>query len=122
MKKIILVLLIFISVCFTLFPFGKKEIKDTVTEQTEQNENQRKDFKDTPENQTQVTGLVERGFENKISIVENPSSRSRISYYPDRKSAGKLEKYLGMTVTVKGEITRTDNPYVKNIKITEITE
>ena len=120
MKKIILVFLILTSLSFSLFPLGKKERKET--EQAVQNENQRNDFKDIPENKSQIKGLVERGFENKISIVENPSSRSRISYYPDRKSAGKLEKYLGMTVTVKGEITKTDNPYVKNIKITEITE
>jgi len=70
--------------------------------------------------ESEITGLVEKGFEERITIVENPSSRSRISYYVQEKIEKKIAEYLGREITVKGIVTNTDNPWKKSIIVSEI--
>ena len=79
-----------------------------------------KQLKDAPSEEIQITGLVERGFENRISIVVKPESKSRLSYYPDEKGSKKLEKMLVQTVTVSGKVRAAGSPFNKEIIISEI--
>ena len=103
----------------TLYAFGKKEEKKPA--ETQQNSVEMpKDFNDIKMEGLEITGLVENGFKNMICIVENPSSKSRVSYYPDKDSAEKLEKMLGQTVTVIADVKENNNPFKKEIKVLEI--
>ena len=137
MKKTIILIIVFaLFAASSVSSFGKKEGKPaesaennsgTVSEsgsnpqsgvqQTPGSPNQ---LKDASQGEIEITGLVEWGFKNRISVVVNPKSKSRVSYYPDEKSAGKLEKMLGKTVTVTGKIKSSDNPFKKEIEISEI--
>ncbi len=134
MKKILIILLILSFSIFPVFSFGKKEKKTDVpgdiSSESMQDSNSVFESADNESSglppagicteDMEITGLVERGFRNRISIVENPSSKSRVSYYPDAESASELEEYLGKTVTVTGRIRETGNPFKKEIEITGI--
>ena len=140
MKKTILLIIIFAVVAAaSVTAFGKKEDKpskpagadsEAVVAVPENNTESPSGFQQVPASpgeikgevlkETEITGLVERGFENRISIVVNPESKSRVSYYPDEKASKKLEKLLGRTVTVTGKVRATANPFNKEIEISEI--
>ena len=140
MKKTILLIIIFaVFAAASVTAFGKKEDKpskpagadsEAVEAVPENNTESPSGFQQVPASpgeirgkvpqEMEITGLVERGFENRISIVVNPQSKSRVSYYPDKKAAVKLEKMLGRTVTVTGIVRGTGNPFKKEIEISEI--
>ena len=130
MKKTIFLIIIFTVLAGAyVSAFGKKENKPSEFE-SENNSKSASEFQQVPASpkqlkessseEAEITGLVERGFENRISIVINPRSKSRVSYYPDEKASKKLEKKLGQTVTVTGIVKNTENPFKKEIEISEI--
>ena len=135
-KTIILIIVLAAFAAASVSAFGKKESRpaepagnnsEAVNESSSESSDgfqkipgSPKKPEDASPKETEITGLVERGFENRISVVVNPGSKSRVSYYPDEKWAAQLEKMLGKTVTVAGKVRSTGNPYKKEIEITEI--
>ncbi len=88
MKKILLLILITVFTVSSLSAFGKKEEKRPAAAQ-QNNIEAPNDINSITLEKQEITGLVEKGFKNMICIVENPSSKSRVSYYPDEKAAKK---------------------------------
>ena len=119
MKKLIILIIITVFAVSSLSAFGKKEDKQPASAQQNIVETP-KEFNDIKMEGLEITGIVEKGFKNMICIIENPSSKSRVSYYPDKEAAEKLEKILGKTVTVIGDVKETNNPFKKEIKVLEI--
>ena len=119
MKKIIILIIITSAAVSTLSAFGKKEEKQPETAQ-QNSIAVPKEINSIASEKQEITGLVENGFKNRICIVENPSSKSRVSYYPDNKASKKLEKMLGQTVTVIADVKGSENPFKMEIKVLEI--
>lgn len=65
-----------------------------------------------------LEGLVELGTRNKVTVVVDPESRSRISYYIQGELAEELESYIGSIVIVTGKLTgESKSKWSKNINI-----
>ncbi len=118
-KEIVLIIMISFLTISSVYSFGKKEGRNS-SDQPPINAELPGEVRKSTSEEAEITGLVERGFENRISIVINPRSKSRVSYYPDEKASKKLEKKLGQTVTVTGIVKNTENPFKKEIEISEI--
>jgi hypothetical protein len=69
----------------------------------------------------QISGIVERGTNNRICIISNHHNRSRTSYYVSGQAASPLDNHIGKYVIVEGHVTdNPDNPFVKYISIRRI--
>lgn len=110
MKKILLATLMII-LAFPLFCQG------TFDTQIEKSETK---IDSTAENPLiELFGFVERGIDDNIVIIENPESRSRISYYV-AENCSAVADLLGNYIHVKGYIKEHSSQWVKEISVTEI--
>lgn len=51
-----------------------------------------------------VEGVVELGQHNRVVVLENPESRSRITYYIEGKLVDQISDQLGRSITILGYI------------------
>ena len=61
-------------------------------------------------------------MDNKLCIIENWDSKSRISYYVKGKYKKELLKNIGLIVRIKGGIIEEKSPWTKIIEVKKIIE
>ena len=66
-----------------------------------------------------VSGKIENIQDNKIGIIFNEMSRSRVTYIVEGDDS-ELRKNAGKYATITGQITNTESPWTKIIKLEKI--
>jgi len=71
---------------------------------------------------TGVTGLVEFGKDDKVCVIQNWKSRSRVSYYIEGKLADDVAAKKGKIVTVSGRIIEDISKFSKRFEAERIVK
>jgi len=69
-----------------------------------------------------ITGIIESGMDNRICIITDWESRSRVSYYVQDKYQVKLKDMTGKIIKVKGYVISEKSPWNKEFYIEKIIE
>lgn len=69
-----------------------------------------------------ISGILEFGNDNRVVIMVNSESRSRISYYVNGDLSKELEGFIGQKITVVGSVLQDFNsPWKREITVIEYT-